>query len=73
MWKTQWPEPPSSYEELRVWKVYCRVFDDVGCAAPGQWIVMWLRSPTYTEDIYDEHYNYHGVEAIRWYIMECKE
>lgn len=73
MWQATWPQGPRTFEELRLWKIYCRVYDDVGCSAPGRWVVAWLRNANYTEDIYDDEYNQYIVEAIRWYTFECRE
>lgn len=73
MWKQVWPTGPTSFEELHIWKIYCRVYDDIGVPTPGRWIVQWLQDKTYTEDIYDVHYNRYMVEAIRYYTFECHE
>ena len=64
MWKQDWSTPPENYDEMFAWRVYTRVWMDVGLRPPGQWVVMWMKLP-----------EPHGLqsEAIQWYINECKE
>lgn len=49
---------------MLAWRIYTRVWSDVGLRAPGIWIVGWMRTDVYTE---------YKMEAIFWYINECKE
>ena len=49
---------------MLTWRVYTRVWNDVGLRPPGQWLVMWMQSSLTTP---------YKMEAIYWYINECKE
>ncbi len=72
-WIKTWTTPPSTLDALYSWKIYTRVFDDLGCPTPGYWIVEWLKNGHVTQNIMDDKYNYYTQEAIRWYIYECRE
>lgn len=63
MWKQDWTIPPQDQDELLAWRVYTRVWNDVGLRPPGQWLVIWMKGVP------------NGLmhEAIFWYINECKE
>lgn len=71
MWKGQWFEPPRTSEELWMWKVYCRIWNDIKLPSPGTWIYMWMKNDVVSSLNEDEMYA--GTEALRWYILECKE
>jgi len=71
MWKQQWMEPPQTTEELYIWKIYCRIFNDVGLPTPGCWIHLWMRNNVL--DKTNDDNNYVVREAIRWYTLECRE
>lgn len=64
MWKNTWEEPPQTADELFMWRVYTRCWDDIGARAPGIWVVNWMRR--------DQTSDY-MMEAVFWYINECKE
>ena len=66
MWKKSWTFPPASFEELQTWKVYCRIFNDIGEPTPGSWIVRWMK-----EDL--EHASDYAFDAIIWYRDNCHE
>lgn len=71
MWKQDWSIPPQNSEELYIWKIYCRIFNDVGLPTPGSWIYNWMRNNAL--DTLTEENNYTVREAIRWYTLECRE
>jgi hypothetical protein len=71
MWVNQWVLPPKTSEELWIWKIYCRIWNDVKLPSPGAWIYMWLRLNALEEFTEEERYS--GHEAIRWYTLECRE
>lgn len=64
MWKQDWTTPPQDSEEMLAWRVYTRVWNDVGLRPPGQWLIIWMqrKEPSGLQ-----------MEAIFWYINECKE
>lgn len=64
MWKVTWEQPPQSGEELFMWRVYTRCWDDIGARAPGIWVANWLRRDQESD---------HMLEAIYWYINQCNE
>lgn len=70
MWKSTWPIPPQNSDELYLWKIYCRIWSDVGLASPGTWIYQWLRMNL---NISGEKSTYAASEAVRWYVFECRE
>lgn len=63
MWKQDWTIPPQDQDEMLAWRVYTRVWNDVGLRPPGQWLIIWMKQEP------------SGLmhEAIFWYINECKE
>jgi len=71
MWTNQWISPPKTNEELWMWKVYCRIWNDIKLPSPGTWIYTWMRLNLIHELSEEEHYAAH--EAVRWYTLECKE
>lgn len=64
MWKQDWSIPPQDSDELMAWRIYTRVWSDAGLRAPGLWIIPWMRDEIHTD---------YKMEAIFWYINECKE
>lgn len=64
MWRQDWPTPPEGMEELYMWRVYTRCWQDAGLRSPGLWIIQWMK-----DDGDDIIYR----EAVFWYINECKE
>lgn len=64
MWKQDWTTPPQDPEEMLAWRVYTRIWSDVGLRPPGQWLRIWMqrKEPSGLQ-----------MEAIFWYINECKE
>lgn len=72
MWKQIWHIPPATWEELNTWKIYCRIWVDVGLQAPGIWIMEWMQKGFEERDFNTEGFAY-VHEAIRWYQIECKE
>lgn len=64
MWKQVWTLPPQDADELFVWRVYTRCWNDAGLQSPGLWIIQWMKNDL------DSDYM---MEAIYWYINECKE
>lgn len=64
MWKQEWSSPPQDSSEQLAWRVYTRCWQDAGLKAPGLWIISWMK-----RDL-DSDYM---MEAIYWYINECKE
>lgn len=64
MWKQDWSVPPQDSEEMLAWRVYTRIWSDVGLRPPGQWLLIWMqrKEPSGLQ-----------MEAIFWYINECKE
>jgi len=64
MWIKNWPLPPSTSEEMLAWRIYTRCWKDVGMQAPGIWIMEWMKSEVETP---------YRLEAIFWYVNECKE
>lgn len=79
MLKTNWTVPPATHDQLYYWKVYCRIWNDVGLQAPGAWIHLWMKNDYNEEPLVrgeeDVHYESWLVcrEAIRYYVMECRE
>lgn len=69
MWRQEWNIPPRTSDELFAWKVYTRVWQDVGLRPPGQWIVAWMRLE-YIEDLLERSVMH---DAIWWYLTECHE
>lgn len=70
-WKQSWSMPPRSFEDYRVWKIYCRIWKDVGLVAPGTWIHLWLRSEWISRLDFEE--NARMTDAINYYVNECRE
>lgn len=66
MWIQIWENPPTTHEELLTWKVYCRIFNDIGLPTPGSWIVQWMKKDM-------EHYGDYAYEAIIYYRDQCHE
>ena len=66
MWKHAWPLPPVTHEELMTWKVYCRIFNDIGLPTPGSWIVQWMKADL-------EHDGDYAFDAIIYYRDNCRE
>lgn len=64
MWKQAWDVPPQDRDELFAWRVYTRCWDDIGARAPGIWVASWMKKETPTG---------YALEAIFWYLNECKE
>lgn len=64
MWKQEWTVPPQDTDEMLMWRVYTRCWQDAGLKAPGLWIIGWMKSEVDTE---------YKMEAIFWYINECSE
>lgn len=76
MLRKHWASPPMDEESMFQWKVYCRIWNDVGLQAPGAWIYMWMNAG------FDEEPSSMGTEwdhycrckdAIRHYVYDCKE
>lgn len=63
-WKQTWTIPPQDTEEMLAWRIYTRCWQDAGLRAPGLWIIDWMKTDTESE---------YRMEAIFWYINECKE
>ena len=63
-WKLDWSDPPDSSDELFAWRVYTRCWNDIGARAPGIWVSGWMRKDMTSE---------YMMEAIHWYMNECKE
>ena len=63
-----------------MWKLYCRVYDDMGWSSPGIILVDWYRKGYFDDDkdmntMNDEEralYTY-STDAMLWYIHECRE
>jgi len=66
MWKQDWTIAPQSADELFAWRVFTRVWKDVGFHPPGQYVVMWMK-----RDLKEQ--GWFVLEAIHWYINECNE
>ena len=49
---------------MLAWRVYTRCWNDAGLQAPGLWIIEWMK-----KDLQSSY----KMEAIFWYINECKE
>lgn len=64
MWRQDWTIPPRDSEEMLAWRVYTRVWNDVGLRPPGQWLIIWMQLKEPSGYMF---------EAIHWYINECKE
>jgi hypothetical protein len=71
MWKNSWYLPPMNYDEGRLWKVYCRIWKDVGLQAPGHWIHLWLKNDV--DDALDFEQQSRMTDAINHYVNECRE
>lgn len=56
-----------------MWRVYCRIWNDIGLAPPGRWIQEWMRRDLIKHDIMDSEYNEFANEAVRYYMVECHE
>lgn len=73
----RWDEYPKNTYELQLWKVYCRIFNDLGWPTPGSWIVLWIRSglldPPKNEALDMFEARSYGTDALNWYIHECRE
>lgn len=69
MWKQEWSVPPQDSDELLVWRVYTRCWQDAGLKAPGLWIIGWMKS---TDEMSYEKTQLMS-DAIYWYINECRE
>lgn len=71
-----WSKPPSTHDQLRQWKIYCRIWNDVGLPTPGSWIHRWMRND-YNEEPLMKNEDYEEwlicQEAIRHYVFECRE
>ena len=66
MWIKHWPLPPATFEELQTWKIYCRIWNDIGMPTPGSWIVMWMKDNM-------EHEGEYAYDAIIYYRDNCHE
>lgn len=76
MLRKHWSSPPVDVDMMFQWKVYCRIWNDVGLAAPGTWILMWMNNG-FDEEPHEmgsdwDHYCM-CREAIRYYVAECRE
>lgn len=71
MWKNDWSIPPQNADELYMWKVYCRIHNDVGLPTPGSWIHKWMLKNVFKN--INENNSYPVTEAVRWYTLECRE
>ena len=69
-WKNAWPSPPIDDADMYVWRVYCRVWNDVGCPTPGSCIVAWFKKGLVSDD--EDEFNL-ARAAIYHYLTRCNE
>lgn len=69
MFQVKWDVPPRSSDEAFMWKVYCRIWNDVGLTAPGSIIYQWYKRESIMS--FDEHALF--MDAVIHYIHHCNE
>ena len=59
-WQSEWPEPPTTWEDMLRWKIYAQFWQGGKHSPPGIWIERWLKRASF-EDL---------PERIRDWLIE---